>query len=130
MLEHVSEFHSCLKLNDTPLCVYTMICFFLSTIDGHLDCFYLLAIVNNAAINMGIQIHAQVSAFHPFGYTSRNGNCLVIMAAQWYRIRLPSRRCGYNPWIGKIPWRRKWQPTAVFLPGKSHGQRGLAGYSP
>ena len=31
---------------------------------------------------------------------------------------------------GKIPWRRKWQPTPVFLPGKSHGQRNLAGYSP
>jgi len=28
---------------------------------------------------------------------------------------------GFNPWIGKIPWRRKWQPTPVFLPGKSHG---------
>ena len=32
--------------------------------------------------------------------------------------------------IGKIPWRRKWQPTPVFLPGKFHGQRSLAGYSP
>ena len=32
--------------------------------------------------------------------------------------------------VGKIPWRRKWQPTPVFLPGKSHGQRSLAGYSP
>ena len=30
--------------------------------------------------------------------------------------------------VGKIPWRRKWQPTPVFLPGESHGQRGLAGY--
>ena len=33
-------------------------------------------------------------------------------------------------WVGKIPWRRKWQPTPVFLPGESHGQRSLAGYSP
>ena len=33
-----------------------------------------------------------------------------------------------DPWIGKIPWRRKWQPTSVFSPGKSHGRR-LAGYS-
>ena len=33
-------------------------------------------------------------------------------------------------WIGKIPWRRAWQPTPVFLPGESHGQRSLAGYSP
>ena len=35
-----------------------------------------------------------------------------------------------NPWIGKIPWRRKWQPTPVFLPGESYGQRSLVGYSP
>ena len=34
-----------------------------------------------------------------------------------------------DPWVGKIPWRRKWQPTPVFLPGESHGQRSLAGYS-
>ena len=40
------------------------------------------------------------------------------------------RRHGFNPWVGKIPWRRGWQPTPVFLPGESHGQRGLAGYSP
>ena len=33
-------------------------------------------------------------------------------------------------WVGKIPWRKKWQPTPVLLPGKSHGQRSLAGYSP
>ena len=39
------------------------------------------------------------------------------------------RRCGFNCWIEKIPWRRKWQTTPVFLPGKSHGQRSLAGYS-
>ena len=32
---------------------------------------------------------------------------------------------GFNPWVRKIPWRRKWQPTPVFLPGKSHGQRNL-----
>ena len=37
------------------------------------------------------------------------------------------RRCGFNVWVGKLPWRRKWQPTPVFLPGKSYGQRSLAG---
>ena len=37
---------------------------------------------------------------------------------------------GFNPWVGKIPWSRKWQPTPVFLPGESHGQRNLAGHSP
>ena len=35
-------------------------------------------------------------------------------------------RHGFNPQVRKIPWRRKWHPTTVFLPGKSHGQRGLA----
>ena len=37
------------------------------------------------------------------------------------------RRHGFNPWVGKLPWRKKWQPTPVFLPGKSYGQRSLAG---
>ena len=38
-------------------------------------------------------------------------------------------RFGFDPWVGKILWRRKWQPTPVFLPGETHGQRSLAGYS-
>ena len=40
------------------------------------------------------------------------------------------KRRGFNPWVGKIPWRRAWQPTPVFLPGGSHGQTGLAGHGP
>ena len=40
------------------------------------------------------------------------------------------RRLGFDPWVRKIPWRRAWQPTPVLLPGKSHGHRSLAGYSP
>ena len=39
------------------------------------------------------------------------------------------RRYKCDPCVGKIPWRRKWQPTPVFLPGKSHGERSLAGYT-
>ena len=49
------------------------------------------------------------------------------------RICLQCRRCsgdpGFNPRIGKIPWRRKWQPAPVFLPGESHGEWSLVGYS-
>ena len=44
-----------------------------------------------------------------------------------------SRRCKrhrLNPWVGKIPWNRKWQSTPVFLPGRFHGQRNLADSSP
>ena len=40
-----------------------------------------------------------------------------------------NKRHRFDPWVRKIPWRRKWQPTPVFLPGKSHGQRSLAGYT-
>ena len=48
----------------------------------------------------------------------------------WLRWGLQSRRPGFDPWVGKIPWKRAWQPPQVFLPGEAHGQRNLAGYSP
>ena len=51
----------------------------------------------------------------------------------WFSGKEPvcqGRRPGFDPWVRKIPWRRKWQPTSVFLPGKFHGQRSLGGYSP
>ena len=51
--------------------------------------------------------------------------CLI-----WQRICLQCRRPGFNPWVWKIPWTRKWQPTPLFLPGELHGQRNLVGYSP
>ena len=40
------------------------------------------------------------------------------------------RRPRFDPWVGKIPWRREWPPIPVFLPGEAHGHRSLAGYSP
>ena len=45
------------------------------------------------------------------------------------QCRIPKRR-GFNPWVGKIPWSRKWQHTQIFLPEKFHRQRSLVGYSP
>ena len=51
--------------------------------------------------------------------------CSIEFACQYRR----HRRHEFNPWVGKICWSRKWQPTPVFLPGKSHGQRCLVGYS-
>ena len=66
-------------------------------------------------------------------------NCWVIIKRyftlglpwllRWQSVCLWCGRPGFDPWVGKIPWRRKWQPTPVFLPGKSHGWRSLAGYS-
>ena len=51
----------------------------------------------------------------------RMGTCLPVGG---------DMRCRFNPWVGKIPWRGSWQPTAVFLPGESHEQWSLAGYGP
>ena len=45
-------------------------------------------------------------------------------------MALVVKRCSFNPWVGKIPWRRAWQITPVFLPEKSHGQMSLVGYGP
>ena len=50
----------------------------------------------------------------------------------WQELTCQCRRYkkrGFNPWVRKIPWSRRWQPTPVFLPGKFHGQRSLAGYN-
>ena len=52
---------------------------------------------------------------------------------RWFRGKASTCQCrtrGFDPSLGKMPWRRKWQPTPVFLPGESHGQRSLACYSP
>ena len=52
------------------------------------------------------------------------------LVAQRLSVCLECGRSRFNPWVRKILWRRKWQPTPVFLPGESHGQRSLVGYSP
>ena len=68
-----------------------------------------------------------------FSFTSMFGQVWLLMwcsakesACQYRR----HKKCRFYPWVGKIPWRRKWQPPPVFLPGKSHRQRSLAGCSP
>ena len=50
------------------------------------------------------------------------------LVAQMVKNLWKCRRPGFSPWVGKILWRREWQPTSVFLPGESHGQRNLEGY--
>ena len=56
----------------------------------------------------------------PDGASGKESTC------QWRR----RKRCKFDPWIGKISWRRAWPPFPVFLPGKSHGQRSWAGDGP
>ena len=55
-----------------------------------------------------------------------SGSVVKESACQYGRHRV----CSFDPWVRKIPWRRTWQPTPIFLPGKSHGQRSLLGYTP
>ena len=58
----------------------------------------------------------------------QNGKASLM--AQWQRTHLPMQKTWVRSLGGKIPWRRKWQPTPVFSPGESQGQRSLAGCSP
>ena len=76
--------------------------------------------------------------------TASSLSCEILVSCSHISLRLPRwlsgkepacqgkkrRRCGFDPQVRKIPWRMKWQATLVFLPGKSHGQRSLASYSP
>ena len=59
---------------------------------------------------------------------------LILLGLPWwlrgYSVCLQCGRPGFNPWVGKILWRRKWQPTRVLLPGKSHEWRSVVHYSP
>ena len=54
----------------------------------------------------------------------------VALVVNSLPVRQKPKRCMFDLGVGKTPWRRKWQPTPVSLPRKSHGQRSLVGYSP
>ena len=56
------------------------------------------------------------------------GDCAFLVAQMVKNLQC--RRSGFNSWVGKILWRRKWLPTPIFFRGESHGQKNLAGYSP
>ena len=62
--------------------------------------------------------------------------CILFpVISRWTSVKNPPANAGdargeFSPWVRKMRWRREWQPTPVFLPGQSHGQRSLAGYSP
>jgi len=68
---------------------------------------------------------------YPFQYS-----CLENSMVQWgigshgKESACQCRRTGFDLWVGKIPWKREWQPTPVLLPGEPHGQRIPVGYSP
>ena len=55
--------------------------------------------------------------------------CISLISNDGEHLFIASLAIYISPWVKRIPWRRKWQPTPVFLPGKSHGWKSLAGYS-
>ena len=91
---------------------------------------WLLLFILNSIMRSCLKINYSFSAIHltysrlnnglPGGTSDKAAAC---------QCRRP-KRCRFSPWVRKIPWRRAWQPTLVFLPGESHGQRSLAGYCP
>ena len=110
----------------TYVCVSVCVC-------GCLGCFHILAVINNAVMNVGVHISFWISVFIFFGWIPRSG------INEWYGFlgstvirNLPAnagRSCKFDPWFGNTPWRRKQHSTPVRLSGKFHGQRSLVGYS-
>jgi len=62
-------------------------------------------------------------------YDTKNTFESIYLGGHFFKLCLPYGRPRFDPWVRKILWRREWQPTPIFLPGKFHGQTSLAGYS-
>ena len=62
------------------------------------------------------------------GKASKWASQMVLVVKNLPAMHKRHKRRGFDPWVRKIPWRRPWQPTPVFLLGESHAQRSLAGY--
>ena len=77
--------------------------------------------------------HIMVACFLLSVYSwllKNDGAFQVALVAKNLSASVGDMRCGLDPWVRKIPWRRTWRPTLVFLPRESHGQRNLVNYSP
>ena len=88
-----------------------------SYFSGHRKMAFRMEMYNQVLLTQ--QGHKNGGAKHTLGFLVTSGKKHICRCG-----------CGFDPRVGKIPWRRKWQPNPVFLPGRSHGQRSLAGNSP
>ena len=111
-----------------------------SSIDGHVGCFYVLDIVNRAVMKIRVHMSFWIRFFTFSQYMPRSG-IAGSYDSSWgipdgASGKEPACQCKrhkrhmFNPWVGVIPWRRAWQPTPVFLPGRSREQRSLVSYGP
>ena len=78
---------------------------------------------------MGAEGNPVIMYFHPLTLQIKAAQVVLEVKNQPANARR-CKRPGFHPRVGKLPWRRAWQPTPVFLSGESHGQRSLEGYSP
>ena len=81
--------------------------------------FYHLSIYISICLSIYISIYLYCYLGFPSGASGKESAC------QFRR----HKRCEFDPWVGNIPWRMAWQLTSVILPGESHGQKSLVGYS-
>ena len=81
-------------------------------------------------------VSLSIHNYLPFQFNFPRQSILSIGLPRWLSDKESAcqcrrhQRCGFNPWVRKIPWRRKWQSTPVFFPGEFHEQRSLACSSP
>ena len=109
--------------NNIPLCVYTFCLFIHYLIDTWV--FFLLW-----KMLLWTMVYRFLYKYMFSFWLQGDIQNRASLVAQWQRICLQCKRLRFNPQVGKIPWRRAWQPTPVFLPGEFHGQSSLAGYIP
>ena len=107
--------------------------------------FYIFSSSNLSCFRLkGISITAVFDLYYEYQINKKQGLCVPQLVDHHKNKGFPGgasgkestcqisrrKRSRFSPWVGKILWRRKWQPAPVFLSGEFHGQRSLVGYSP
>ena len=104
-----------------------------TTLGSHHVLFYLTRLIFS---EKHLDFLQTISTFRNVTYEEIRQLPFTLTPVIWQVVKNPPasprnwRRSGFNLWVRKVPWRRKWQPTPVSLPGEFHGHRSLEGYSP